>query len=77
MIVPRFDGQMLAPAVVKDAFVRPHAATRANVRALPVQDLDAVPATSRLQAFEVGRWRAVRVSRIRHDSPGAFVGCQA
>ena len=52
VIVLRFDGQMLAPAVVKDAFVRPHSATRANVRALPVQDLDAVPATSRLQALK-------------------------
>ena len=52
VFVLRFDEQVLAPAVVKDAFVRPHSATCANVRAMPVQALDAVPATSRLQALK-------------------------
>lgn len=52
VIVLRFEEQVLAPAVVKDAFVRPHSATRANVREMPVQELDAVPATSRLQALK-------------------------
>ncbi len=52
VIVLRFEEQVLAPALVKDAFVRPHSATRANVRELPVQELDAVPATSRLQALK-------------------------
>ena len=32
--------------------MRPHSATRANVREMPVQALDAVPATSRLQALK-------------------------
>ena len=52
VIVLRFEEQVLAPAVVKDAFVRPHSATRANVREMPVQELDAIPATSRLQALK-------------------------
>jgi len=52
VIVLQFEEQVLAPAVVKDAFVRPHSATRANVREMPVQALDAVPATSRLQALK-------------------------
>ena len=52
VVVLRFEEQVLAPAVVKDAFVRPHSATRANVREMPVQELDAVPATSRLQALK-------------------------
>jgi iron complex outermembrane receptor protein len=52
MIVLRLEDQVLAPAVVKDAFVRPHSATRTNVREMPVQELDAVPATSRLQALK-------------------------
>ena len=52
VIVLQFEEQVLAPAVVKDAFVRPHSATRANVREMPVHELDAVPATSRLQALK-------------------------